>query len=73
MYITIILMQVMSMHLAAENFLSLIPSIIGDENLQTLEADAKKDIIDVPLTSKQRILIGEMILLILKLHLICTI
>ncbi|KAH6834117.1 Polynucleotide adenylyltransferase family protein [Perilla frutescens var. hirtella] len=49
---------VQSMHLAAQNFLSLIPSIISDENLQTLEVDERKETIDVPLTSKRRILTG---------------
>lgn len=57
--------QVLSMHLAAEKFVSLIPSIISEENLQTLEAE---ETIDVSLTSKLRILTGEMIFLILKPH-----
>lgn len=46
---------VLSMHLAAEKFLSLIPSIISEENLQILEAE---ETIDVSLTSKLRILTG---------------
>ncbi|XP_047962414.1 tRNA nucleotidyltransferase cca2 [Salvia hispanica] len=49
---------VLSMHLAAENFLSLIPLIISDENLQALEVDKKSVTIDVPLPSKRRILTG---------------
>ncbi|KAG6388840.1 hypothetical protein SASPL_150276 [Salvia splendens] len=49
---------VFSMHLAAENFLSLIPLIISDENLQTLEGNEKRITIDVPLPSKRRILTG---------------
>ncbi|XP_042032912.1 tRNA nucleotidyltransferase cca2-like [Salvia splendens] len=49
---------VLSMHLAAENFLSLIPLIISDENLQTLEGDKKSVTINVPLPSKRRILTG---------------
>ncbi|KAL1533805.1 CCA tRNA nucleotidyltransferase [Salvia divinorum] len=49
---------VLSMHLAAENFLSLIPLIISDENLQTLEVDEKRVTIVVPLPSKRRILTG---------------
>ncbi|XP_057793576.1 tRNA nucleotidyltransferase cca2 [Salvia miltiorrhiza] len=49
---------VLSMHLAAENFSSLIPSIISDENLQTLESDEKRETIDVPLASKRRVLTG---------------
>ncbi|KAG6390277.1 hypothetical protein SASPL_148009 [Salvia splendens] len=48
----------LSMHLAAENFLSLIPLIISDENLQTLEGDKKSVTINVPLPSKRRILTG---------------
>ncbi|KAI3464382.1 hypothetical protein Pfo_021045 [Paulownia fortunei] len=49
---------VMRMHLAAENFLSLIPSIISDENLQILEVDKNTETIDVPVASKLRILAG---------------
>lgn len=58
------------MHLAAENFLSLIPALVSDENLQILEVDEKKEIIDVPVASKRRILAGEMIFLTLKTHFI---
>ncbi|KAK6116657.1 hypothetical protein DH2020_049591 [Rehmannia glutinosa] len=49
---------VMSLHLAAEKFLSLIPSLISDENLQNLEVDRKTETIDVPIASKLRILAG---------------
>ncbi|KAL0360092.1 UNVERIFIED_CONTAM: hypothetical protein Sradi_3693700 [Sesamum radiatum] len=49
---------VMSMHLAAGKFLSLIPSILSNENLQILEVDWKKETIDVPIASKLRILAG---------------
>lgn len=49
---------VMSMHLAAGKFLSLIPSILSNENLQFLEVDWKKETIDVPVASKLRVLAG---------------
>ncbi|KAL0437964.1 UNVERIFIED_CONTAM: CCA tRNA nucleotidyltransferase, mitochondrial [Sesamum latifolium] len=49
---------VMSMHLAAGKFLSLIPSILSNENLQILEVDWKNETIDVPIASKLRILAG---------------
>ncbi|KAK4391217.1 tRNA nucleotidyltransferase cca2 [Sesamum angolense] len=49
---------VMSMHLAAGKIVSLIPSILSNENLQILEVDWKKETIDVPVASKLRILAG---------------
>ncbi|KAK4413316.1 CCA tRNA nucleotidyltransferase, mitochondrial [Sesamum alatum] len=50
---------VMSMHLAAGNFLSLIPSILStNEDLQILEVEWKKETIDVPVASKLRIFAG---------------
>ncbi|KAL0326325.1 UNVERIFIED_CONTAM: CCA tRNA nucleotidyltransferase, mitochondrial [Sesamum calycinum] len=49
---------VMSMHLAAGKIVSLIPSILSNENLQILEVDWKKETIDVPVASKLRILSG---------------
>lgn len=49
------------MHLAAEKFLSLIPSIINDEKLQILEDDQHKQTIDAPVAAKLRILTGKLI------------
>ncbi|KAG8378419.1 hypothetical protein BUALT_Bualt08G0135400 [Buddleja alternifolia] len=49
---------VISMHVAVEKFLSLIPSIMSKENLQTLEVDWKTETLDVPIASKLRILSG---------------
>lgn len=52
----------MSLHLATEKFISLIPTIISDENLQILEVDWKTETSDsVQLTSKRRIVSGKMI------------
>ncbi|GFP81377.1 cca tRNA nucleotidyltransferase mitochondrial [Phtheirospermum japonicum] len=49
---------VISLHIAAQKFLSLIPSLISDDNSQTIEAVKKKLTIDVPVASKLRILTG---------------
>ncbi|KAL3643204.1 hypothetical protein CASFOL_014019 [Castilleja foliolosa] len=48
---------VMNLHIAAQKFLSLIPSLISDDNSQ-IEAVKKKITIDVPVASKLRILTG---------------
>ncbi|KAL3641416.1 hypothetical protein CASFOL_016384 [Castilleja foliolosa] len=49
---------VMNLHIAAQKFLSLIPSLISDDNSQTIDAVKKKVTIDVPVASKLRILTG---------------
>lgn len=49
---------VLSLHLAAEKFVSLIPLILSNEDVQILEVDWKREIIDVPVASKLRILAG---------------
>ncbi|CAI9754313.1 unnamed protein product [Fraxinus pennsylvanica] len=49
---------VLSLHLAAEKFVSLIPLILSNEDIQILEVDWKREIIDVPVASKLRILAG---------------
>ncbi|XP_073288282.1 tRNA nucleotidyltransferase cca2-like isoform X1 [Primulina huaijiensis] len=49
---------VINLHLAVEKFLSLIPLIQSDKNLQILEVEWKKEIIDVPIMAKLRVLAG---------------
>ncbi|KAK4421535.1 RuvB-like protein 1 [Sesamum alatum] len=49
---------VVSMHVAAEKIVSLIPLIMSDDGLQFTEADWKRETIDVPIASKIRILAG---------------
>ncbi|XP_073142305.1 tRNA nucleotidyltransferase cca2-like isoform X1 [Henckelia pumila] len=49
---------VISLHLAVEKFLSLIPLIQSDKNLQILEVEWKQEIIDVPIMAKLRVLAG---------------
>ncbi|XP_073023389.1 tRNA nucleotidyltransferase cca2-like isoform X1 [Primulina eburnea] len=49
---------VISLHQAVEKFLSLIPLILSDKNLQILEVEWKKEIIDVPVMAKLRVLAG---------------
>ncbi|CAA2942564.1 CCA tRNA nucleotidyltransferase 2 [Olea europaea subsp. europaea] len=49
---------VLSLHFAAEKFVSLIPLILSNEDIQILEVDWKREIIDVPDASKLRILAG---------------
>ncbi|KAL3641415.1 hypothetical protein CASFOL_016383 [Castilleja foliolosa] len=49
---------VMNLHIAAQKFLSFIPSLISDDNSQIVEAIKKKVTIDVPVSSKLRILSG---------------
>ncbi|KAL8482565.1 hypothetical protein ACS0TY_028654 [Phlomoides rotata] len=50
---------VMSLHLATEKFISLIPSIISDENLQILEVNGETETNDnVQPTSRRRIVTG---------------
>ncbi|KAK4391653.1 CCA tRNA nucleotidyltransferase, mitochondrial [Sesamum angolense] len=50
--------MVVSLHLAAEKFVSLIPLIMSKDDLQFPEADWKRETIDVPIASKIRILAG---------------
>ncbi|CAA3012913.1 CCA tRNA nucleotidyltransferase 2 [Olea europaea subsp. europaea] len=49
---------VLSLHLAAEKFVSLIPLILSNEDIQILEVEWKREIIAVPIASKLRILAG---------------
>ncbi|CAA0827804.1 Polynucleotide adenylyltransferase family protein [Striga hermonthica] len=49
---------VISLHFAAKKFMRLIPSLISDENLQTLQVDKKTLTIDVPAALQLRILTG---------------
>ncbi|KAL0337424.1 UNVERIFIED_CONTAM: CCA tRNA nucleotidyltransferase, mitochondrial [Sesamum calycinum] len=49
---------VVSLHVAAEKFVSLIPLIMSKDDLQFPEADWKRETIDVPIASKIRILAG---------------
>ncbi|KAL6525238.1 hypothetical protein OROMI_030831 [Orobanche minor] len=49
---------VMRLHVAAEKFLSLIPSLISDGTSQILEVDKKHLTIDVPVSSKLRVFSG---------------
>ncbi|XP_027149107.1 putative CCA tRNA nucleotidyltransferase 2 [Coffea eugenioides] len=50
--------MVISLHIATKKFVSLIPFIVSKEDIQILEVDWKKEIIDVPFASKLRILAG---------------
>ncbi|KAK4440743.1 CCA tRNA nucleotidyltransferase, mitochondrial [Sesamum alatum] len=49
---------VVSMYVAAEKLVSLIPLIMSEDGLQFTEADWKRETIDVPIASKIRILAG---------------
>ncbi|KAL0460203.1 UNVERIFIED_CONTAM: CCA tRNA nucleotidyltransferase, mitochondrial [Sesamum latifolium] len=49
-------LTVVRMHVAAEKLLSLIPLIMSKDDLQFIEADWKRETIDVPIASKIRIL-----------------
>ncbi|XP_022858167.1 putative CCA tRNA nucleotidyltransferase 2 isoform X2 [Olea europaea var. sylvestris] len=49
---------VLSLHLAAEKFVSLIPLILSNEDIQILEVEWKREIIAVSVASKLRILAG---------------
>ncbi|KAL0432134.1 UNVERIFIED_CONTAM: hypothetical protein Slati_2547700 [Sesamum latifolium] len=46
------------MHLAAEKFVSLIPSIVSNDNLQIVKADWKTETVDVSVASEMRIMAG---------------
>ncbi|KAK4371144.1 hypothetical protein RND71_010619 [Anisodus tanguticus] len=49
---------VISLHTAAKKFVTLIPSLVSKENIQVLDVDWKRDIIDVSIALKLRILTG---------------
>ncbi|CAA0809892.1 Polynucleotide adenylyltransferase family protein [Striga hermonthica] len=49
---------VISLHLAAQKFVHLIPSLISNENFQTLQVDKNALAIDVPVSSQLRIQTG---------------
>ncbi|KAJ8564751.1 hypothetical protein K7X08_001211 [Anisodus acutangulus] len=49
---------VISLHTAAKKFVTLIPSLVSKEDNQAVDVDWKRDIIDVPIASKLRILTG---------------
>lgn len=51
------LLQVLRLHEAAEKFMTLFPLIISNEE-KISEVSWKREIIDVPVASKLRILIG---------------
>ncbi|KAL0427052.1 UNVERIFIED_CONTAM: CCA tRNA nucleotidyltransferase, mitochondrial, partial [Sesamum latifolium] len=57
---------VVSLHVAAEKFVSLI-SIMSKDDLQFPEADWKRETIDVPIASKIRILAGMVIFLLFSI------
>ncbi|XP_027094747.1 tRNA nucleotidyltransferase cca2 isoform X2 [Coffea arabica] len=50
--------MVISLHIATKKFVSLIPFVVSKEDIQILEVDWKREIIDVPFASKLRILAG---------------
>ncbi|XP_022718252.1 CCA tRNA nucleotidyltransferase, mitochondrial-like isoform X3 [Durio zibethinus] len=49
---------VINVHKSLEKFLSLIPSLLSNEDIQLSEIDWGREIIDVPFTSKLRVLTG---------------
>ncbi|GMI90740.1 hypothetical protein like AT1G22660 [Hibiscus trionum] len=49
---------VINIHKSLEKFLSLIPSILSNEDVQITEVDWGKEFVDVPVTSKLRVLTG---------------
>lgn len=49
---------VISLHTATKKFVALIPFLVAKEDIQGLEVDWKRDIIEVPIASKLRILTG---------------
>lgn len=51
-------MQVKTIHNTAEKFASLIPCFISSLNIDNVEADWEKEVIDIPLTSKLRVYAG---------------
>ncbi|EPS73121.1 hypothetical protein M569_01634, partial [Genlisea aurea] len=51
--------NVTALHVAADKFLSVIPALLkSDEDLQAVEVEWKRDVIEVPVTCKLRILCG---------------
>ncbi|KAM3270391.1 hypothetical protein P3S67_029498 [Capsicum chacoense] len=50
--------MVISLHNAAKKFVTLIPSLVSNEDTQVLDVDWKRDIIDVPIDVKLRTLTG---------------
>lgn len=57
-------LQVISLHTATKKFVALIPFLVAKEDIQGLEVDWKRDIIEVPIASKLRILTGNSIFLL---------
>lgn len=60
MTIFIGLLQVISLHTAAQKFVSLIPFITEKEHIQNMEVDWKKETIEVPVAAKLRVLAGNL-------------
>lgn len=55
--------QVINVHNAMEKFLSLIPFLASNENIQLSEVEWGKEFADVPVTSQLRVLTGMKFLL----------
>lgn len=59
----IVKIQVLDLHRASYKFLSLIPYLASDEDIQAVELGWMRDLIDVPVSSRSRVITGEVFLL----------
>lgn len=55
--------QVLDLHRVSYKFLSLIPYLASSEDIQVVEVDWMRDLIDVPVSSRARVLTGALFFL----------
>lgn len=65
-------LQVESLHSATEKFITLIPLLISNEDIDIAKVDWKRETIDVPVDSKLRILAGKIFLEKVSVSTLCT-
>lgn len=55
----ILKIQVLDLHRSSYKFLSLIPYLASGEDIQAADLDWMRDLIDVPVSSRARVITGE--------------
>jgi hypothetical protein len=60
----IVKIQVFNVHRSSYKFLLLIPYLVSGEDIQASNLDWMRDLIDVPVSSRARVITGEVFLLV---------
>lgn len=67
----IVKIQVLDLHRSSYKFLTLIPYLASGEDIQAADLEWMRDLIDVPASSRARVITGEVFLLIAIISALC--